>query len=401
MRFFFDPSLLGPIKSVMKITENITLPCLNFTIWLGWITGLIITRSPKNVREIKTWIALHTVFPLTLSSCIAIYATDMILNLMPANIKKDFGGNFISAAVGNGFAVGNIVSIAILRLYFLLNAKQVSAFLEIIKNSQHNPYTKICNSKSGIFLLGLLVINSTEFIGLSYLLHRADKTLSWFSSLGEYFYTIVGGATILCPAFMTHVVAFGMALTTLDGLLVMFDEFCANIQTLLNDQGNRQEGLPFERTTQITVRSRKEIKVQEERTMQARFLLGTFQKIQYMFLMYNQVMGPAVLLLTVGITVSAIDGISDFLKPKDAVFKVYTGWLKPLAVLRSVIFLAILDRGHSSKNLVKNRSLIVQIYPLVDCSGRFPHSNFSGFIFGISVWKIRRQKGGFPSTESQ
>ena len=360
MRVLIVYVLLNPIKSVMKIVQNTELPGFKFTIWLGWITGLILARSPKNVQELKSWVAVHTIFPLTLTGCMVVYAVDVILNVMPSNMKKDLSGNFISAAVGNGFAVGHIFLIAILRVYFLLKAKQISAFLVKITN-HHSPFAKIDNKKSGIMLLFLFAIACTESVGVPCMFYQLHKTHSWFSSVGDYCYAIMSGGIILWPAYTTHMTAFGMAVTTLDRLLEMFDDFCEYIQSLLSGPGNRQDGLPCDdRTTQITILSQKEMQLKEERHIQARFLLETFQKIQYTFLMYNRVMGPVVLQLTIAIAVGATDGISALLKPKDAFVILTPGWLRWMTLTKCVIYLAILERGHSSRNFVKLELLLIK-----------------------------------------
>ena len=86
---------------------------------------------------------------------------------------------------------------------------------------------------------------------------------------------------------------------------------------------------------------------------QAVYLLQRFRAVQYLFLTYNKLMGPLVLVAVITSTVGAIDSTKGLLTPNDNALHVSRWWAHFLYFASHCISLTVLDSGHRARNLVK------------------------------------------------
>ena len=342
----------------MTFFPHMTLPGFKFTIWLGWVTGLILTRTPENIKELKSWISAYTLLPLVSSACMVIFAVDFIVNIMPANVRDRHNGNIATKNLGLGFAAVRVLVIAITRVYFLVQAKEVSSFLENVENKygfkaeSSNKYRKA----GSIRLLLIFLTAFAQAIIFSLGFHQMDKEQSWFNGVGTYAHTIVAHVIISWPASMMHVTTFSIATTTLDLLLEMLDGFCENVRTLLSRQTHSHPGCLFdEKAQEPGVRPRTGLNQKDRNCTHARSLMESFEKLQSLFLKYNELIGPLVLIMIIEIALGTIDGISDLLKPKDATFTVSFGWYRLTSLSKYAIHVTILGTGVRCKNVVNGK----------------------------------------------
>lgn len=346
----------------MTLFHQTGLPGFRFAICLGWIIGVIFTRNPLKFTELKSWKMPYAGFAIVLNICMAIYATDFMFNIVPESIlereRSKRNLNPIASALAHGFIAINAAILALLRIYFMWKAKEISSFLKAIqdrgrdfRSSGRNLFSR---RQTGILSFVNLMLQTLISVVFAVTLLGLEKSHSWFRSLGTYTYSITVLLFIIWPCFLTHEVTFTLMATTLDRILVIFEGFCDYAECVA--VGHRdiptKTVLPT-RTLNIQVQPAMQSYSIFNQQAQAVYLLQRFRAVQYLFLTYNKLMGPLVLVAVITSTVGAIDSTKGLLTPNDNALHVSRWWAHFLYFASHCISLTVLDSGHRARNLVK------------------------------------------------
>ena len=121
-----------------------------FSIWLGWITGVIFTKNPITFPPFKSWKSSYSALAICLASCMALFATDFVMNVIDAKFMEITQGNLnqLSAKLAQGFLLVSVAEPTFLRVYLIINAKKMSSFFKDIQNRSSRAAGHKGNSES-------------------------------------------------------------------------------------------------------------------------------------------------------------------------------------------------------------------------------------------------------------
>ena len=238
------PSLfdLKPTKFVVDMFKSMALPGFKFTIWLGWILGVVLTRNPRNITVFTSWRSLHAILLLLYNAFFAIFLLDYAFNVLPANLVKKDNTSFLTTILTQSFGQLYAILLTTMRAYLIVNAKSFSSFfkdIEDLSNASTRRGHRNCK-RTGILVILAVTVVFFQSVFLAWFLSKFNGTQSWLVTLlGNRFYAILAFFLLASPLFMLHGVVFAMTTSVMDRILDILEEFCDHVHSLVQQSSGK------------------------------------------------------------------------------------------------------------------------------------------------------------------
>ena len=179
------------ITHLLSISRAIPLPGFKCTIWFGWIQGLVLTKSPRNLTVFTSWRSKDIILPSILNVGVALFTLDYLVNILPGIFGDRKETPFFVFLLTQGFASTYVIILGLLRAYLVVNAKPFSSFL---KRIEHGGDSRRRNQSSlrilfdgkltGILLLLLMAVVVAQSAAGAWIFANAkNSSHSWFAPL--------------------------------------------------------------------------------------------------------------------------------------------------------------------------------------------------------------------------
>ena len=299
-------------------------------------------------------------FCSTMQCLLYFFWMDYSLNVLPANAVKKDRTSFLVTVLTQSFGHLYAILWSAMRAYLIVNAKAFSSFFQDIED-YGNASTRRGNrngKKTGILVTVAVTVVFIQSVMLSLFLSKANGSQSrLFTLLGNRLYAILAFFFMSGPLFMVHVVGFAMATSGMDRTLEILEEFCDHIHSLVQQSPGEtimEETGPITHHDHlyIKLRPKESSHTRQLQELHARHLADQFYAIQTLFLTYNRLLGPLVLVMIFTGTMGTIDVMAGFLEPANATITTIYSYYKVLLVVKYVLFFTLLDYGYRSSNLV-------------------------------------------------
>lgn len=356
---------LKPIRLIVTIFQSVTLPGFKFTIWLGWILGVVFTKNPRNFAVFTSWKSLHVIFPLVFNACIAFLTLNFALHIMPFIVGEGAEINPFVAVVTQGFEIIYATIFAITRAYLVVNVKSFSSFFKNIENwcnrSAVPRKAKRNSQKTGILVVLVLIAVTIQSVFMGLINSTVNRDQSWFCALGNNAYVIIAVIMMTWPMYTSLAFAFAVTTSSMDRMLGIFEEVCDHVESLVPSHLYAEEVGPI-LDGRLYVKPRPKERVHGPiQYVHIRPIVDQFYAVQSLFLAYNRLVGPLILLMIFISTMGTIDVMTEFLKPKDEALSVIYSWLMVLEIVEYGVYFTLLDYGYRSSNLVRNLAVLTQL----------------------------------------
>lgn len=314
---------------------------LNFTLILGYLTGLIFTPNPLKFTPFLTWKSFYTLYACAIGTTSVVFNLDYRINIFPYLVSKATERSDFARTLLQGFVLAHVALVGLLRLYLFLRAKPISALICSVANAHVH---KGGYSKPRMSMVVLLVLTVGHIVLHAVASFSFDRSRSWFHALDSVGYAILAlcGYGLHC---ISSLVAFALISDLLTGLVAAFEDLIVKIE-----RGKMGNGLTEGALTDDGTTTKVAWKL-ETTELRRRFL-----EIAGLFERFDRLLGPAILLTVVLSSMAVVQVLNEVWNVGYGLGTDVVSSLPWANLMQHGACLMLLDTGYKAKRRVSGGS---------------------------------------------